>query len=155
MATWDTAPKIHTSPDLWSMCTAGSYLRVSQTPVRSLHTDHWIHNLLEKFRQLTLYQPISSFINPKNKGFWKHGGKRRKCWWPAFSPFPTVFFTQLEAKSIILLTFYLSFPNHFNFDVSIYLCFGRGLVILCTNHCKVNAFPNDIFRLFQNQRVCR
>ena len=25
-------------------------------------------------------------------GFGKHCGKRRKCWLPAFSPFPTVFF---------------------------------------------------------------
>ena len=38
-----------------------------------------------------LYHTIPIFNNPKEEGFGKHCGKRRKCWLPAFSPFPTVF----------------------------------------------------------------
>ena len=41
--------------------------------------------------QFTLYNTIPSFNNPGTESFWKHCGKRRKCWWPAFSSFPTIF----------------------------------------------------------------
>ena len=30
------------------------------------------------------------FLWPTKEGFWKYRGKMRKCWWPAFSPFPTM-----------------------------------------------------------------
>ena len=37
---------------------------------------------------LTFYHTIPTFKRKR-----KHCGKRRKCWSPAFSPFPTVFST--------------------------------------------------------------
>ena len=42
---------------------------------------------------LSLYHTIPTVNDPKKEGFGKHYGKRRKCWLPAFSPFPTVFST--------------------------------------------------------------
>ena len=45
---------------------------------------------------LTLYHTIPTFNDPEKEGFWKHCGKRRKCWYPAFSPFPAMFSTLLE-----------------------------------------------------------
>ena len=39
----------------------------------------------------TLYHTISTFNNLEKVAFWKHCGKRRKCWKPVFSPFPTMF----------------------------------------------------------------
>ena len=41
---------------------------------------------------LTLYHTIPTLNDPEKEGFWKHFGKRRKCWLPAFSPFPKMFF---------------------------------------------------------------
>ena len=41
-------------------------------------------------KELTLYQTILIFNYPKEEGFGKCG-KRTKCWYPAFSPFTTVF----------------------------------------------------------------
>ena len=41
-----------------------------------------------------IYHTIPTFNDPKEENFGKHCGKRRKCWSPAFSPFPTVFSTQ-------------------------------------------------------------
>ena len=42
---------------------------------------------------LTLYHTIPNFNDPEEIGFGKHCGKRRTCWSPACSPFPTVFST--------------------------------------------------------------
>ena len=42
---------------------------------------------------LTLYHTIPIFNNLEKEAFWKQCGKRRKCWKPAFSPFPTMFST--------------------------------------------------------------
>ena len=64
----------------------------------------WTSDLLFSFLQryrlsygarlyLTLYHTITTFNDPEKEAFWKHCGKRRKCWWPAFSPFPTMFST--------------------------------------------------------------
>ena len=36
--------------------------------------------------------------NPENDAFWKHHGKRRKCWLPAFSVFRTMFSTPRRKK---------------------------------------------------------
>ena len=41
----------------------------------------------------TLYHTIPTFNHHEKEGLWKHCGKRRKCWWPAFSPFPAMFST--------------------------------------------------------------
>ena len=45
-----------------------------------------------------LYHTIPTFNNPKGKALWKHWGKRRKCWLPAFSPFSTMFPTLHKTK---------------------------------------------------------
>ena len=42
---------------------------------------------------LTLYHTIPSFNNPEKDAFSKHCGKGRKCWYPAFPPFRTMFST--------------------------------------------------------------
>ena len=41
----------------------------------------------------TLYHIIPTVNDPVGKAFSKHYGKRRKCWQPAFSPFPIMFST--------------------------------------------------------------
>ena len=45
---------------------------------------------------LTRYHTILTFNDHEKESFWKHCGKRRKCWKPAFSPFPTMFSTLLN-----------------------------------------------------------
>ena len=42
--------------------------------------------------KLILYHTMPCFNGPLKEAFWKHCEKRRKCWLPAFSPFP-MFFT--------------------------------------------------------------
>ena len=42
---------------------------------------------------LTLYHTIPTFNDPAKTACRKHCGKRRKCWIPAFSPFPAMFST--------------------------------------------------------------
>ena len=64
----------------------------------------------------------------------KHCGKRRKCWLPAFSPFPTMFskgviVRVVKANIFFDFTFNLSSANAFNLN---YRCdemssFGREL----------------------------
>ena len=41
----------------------------------------------------TLYHTIPTFNYLEEGGFGKHFGERRKCWLPAFSPFPSIFLT--------------------------------------------------------------
>ena len=79
----------------------------------------------EKVKRLTLYHTIPPFNNPKEEGFGKHCGKRRKCWLPAFSPFPTMFSTLSKTEILILATFILLPANAFNLVSSNFLC---GLV---------------------------
>ena len=45
---------------------------------------------------LTLSHTIATFNDSKEEGFGKHIGKKRKYWFPAFSPFPTVFYSIKE-----------------------------------------------------------
>ena len=47
---------------------------------------------------LTLYHTILTFNNPNEEGFGKHCGKRIKCLYSAFSPFPTMFSTLSKRK---------------------------------------------------------
>ena len=49
---------------------------------------------------LTLYHTIPTFNDPKEEGFGKHCGERRKCWYPAFSSFPTVFSTPSQREIV-------------------------------------------------------
>ena len=70
---------------------------------------------------------ISTFDDHKEEGFGKHCGKRRKCWLPALSSFPTVFLSLLQREIIILAMFNLSSANTFNLVMSKNLLFGKGL----------------------------
>ena len=72
----------------------------------------------------TLYLMIPTFNHPE-KALLKHSGKRRKCWLPAFSPFPTMFSTLSTSKTIILATFILLSANVFNLDQAEILSFGK------------------------------
>ena len=48
---------------------------------------------------LTLYHTILTFNDPKEEGFGKHWGKRRKCWQPVFSLFSPSVFYSIEEKN--------------------------------------------------------
>ena len=62
---------------------------------------------------LTHYNTIPTFNDPE-KG--KHSGKTRKCWLPAFAPFPTIISTLAQTNFNFSVTFILSSPNVFNSD---------------------------------------
>ena len=57
------------------------------------------HKRIKNVLLFNFYHTIPTFNDPKEEGFGKHCGKRRKCWLLAFSPFPTVFSTQREKLS--------------------------------------------------------
>ena len=102
---------------------------------------------------LTLYHTIPTFNNPKEEAFGKHCGKRRKCWKPAFSPFPTVFSTLEQSKIIILTMFNLSSANAFTMVTSKSLSFGKGLirVVKTWNHVvKMVTLPHKPDSGFSN-----
>ena len=42
---------------------------------------------------LSLYLTMPTFKDTEKEAFGKHCWKRRKCWYPAFSAFPTMFST--------------------------------------------------------------
>ena len=48
----------------------------------------------------------------------KHGGKRGKCWYPAFSTFPTIFSTLSRREVLILATIDLLSVNSMNLVLS-------------------------------------
>ena len=75
---------------------------------------------------LTHYHTIPTFNDPKEEGFGKHCGKRRKCWYTVFSPFATVFSTLSKREIVILAKFNLSSANAFNLALSKLLSFGNG-----------------------------
>ena len=66
--------------------------------------------------RLTLYYTVTAFNNPEKESLRKHCGKRRKCWWPAFSPFSTMFSTHPLTNLACLVTFILSSANAFNLE---------------------------------------
>ena len=81
---------------------------------------------------LTLYHTILSFNDPEKEDFWKHCGKRRKCWSSAFSPFPTMFSTRPKTNFSFWVTFILLSANAFNLGQSINLSFGKELTLYLT-----------------------
>ena len=54
----------------------------------------------------------------------------RKCWYPAFSPFPTKFSTLPNPNFNFSFTFILSSAKAFNLDKSKILFFGKALILL-------------------------
>ena len=76
---------------------------------------------------LPLYQKNSDFFNDaEEEGFRKHCGKRRKCWQPAFSPFPTMFSNLQGTNFVIYAIFKMSSANAFNSDQSKIFCLGKS-----------------------------
>ena len=67
---------------------------------------------------LTLRHTIPTFNDPEKEGLEniENSGKTRKCWLPAFSPFPTIIFTLAQTNFNFSVTFILSSPNAFNLD---------------------------------------
>ena len=59
-------------------------------------------------KELTLYHIIPYLTTPNRKAFWKHCGKRRECWQPAFSPFSTMFYTLHKTNFKFSVMFILS-----------------------------------------------
>ena len=77
------------------------------------------------------------FNCPVEEGFRKHCGKRRKCWLPAFSPFPAVFSTLSNSEKSAFYQYLiyhmqkLPFPTVFSKDVycrqeKTKACLGKG-----------------------------
>ena len=68
----------------------------------TISSKHYLQHLKAYQRQIIIMigaasrtpcHPILCFNNPEKEAFRKHCGKRRKCWLPAFSHFPTMFST--------------------------------------------------------------
>ena len=66
---------------------------------------------------------------------------RRKCWQPAFSPYPTGFSVLSKRETIILATFHLLSANDFSLDGSKILLFGKELTLYETTNFKTG--PNS------------
>ena len=81
------------------------------------------------FGFLTLYHTIPTVDDPNEGGFRKHCRKRRKCWQPASSPFPTVFSTLSKREIVILAKFTMSSASAFNLVTSRILSFGKELIV--------------------------
>ena len=54
-------------------------------------------------KEFTHYLTVHTFVDPKKEAVRKHCGKKRKCWCPAFSPFPTMFFSLPKTEIIIMI----------------------------------------------------
>ena len=101
---------------------------------------------------LTLYHTILTFNDPKKEAFWKHCGKRRKCWKPAFSPFPTMLSTLPKANFKFSVTFILSSANYFNLDQSKILSFGRELTL---SHASPSFYMSTVQVFWKHSRKRR
>ena len=94
-----------------------------------------------KLLHLTLYRTITTFNATVQDAFWKHCGKRRKCWLPAFSPFPTMFSTVPKTNFNFSVRIILSSAYAFNLDQSKILSFGKKLGSQCL--LVLNCFENE------------
>ena len=68
------------------------------------------------------------FLHPWDIGLLKHCGKKRKCWEPAFSPFPTMF-SILKRQTLFLESHFLLSADALKLDKSKILSFGKELNI--------------------------
>ena len=66
------------------------------------------------FSAINLYHAVSGITNPEKESFVKHCGKRRKCGFSAFSPFPTIFSTVQNMRNNFWDTFILLSANAFD-----------------------------------------
>ena len=51
-----------------------------KVPVIKIHQPHILQIIYWSHKSLTLYHTIPTFNNSEKETFWKHCGKRRKCW---------------------------------------------------------------------------
>ena len=79
---------------------------------------------------LILYHKIPTFNDPGERSLLKRCGKRRKCCFPAFPPFPTMFSTQSVAQIIVFTTLNMSSAKAFKLDWSKFLSFGEELRVV-------------------------
>ena len=79
-----------------------------------------------------LYQ-ISALTTIRMQTFENICGKTRKCWKPAFSPFPTMFSAYSNANTIISAVFDLSSAIAFNLELCNILTSGK----------EFSLFPNN------------
>ena len=117
---------------LWKSCRNQYFSCIRSTASYSRHSICQQHVL----SFLTLYHTILTYNDPKIEAFWKHWGKKRKCWYPAFSPFPTVFSTLSKTNFNYSDTSDLSSANAFNLDRCKNLSFGKEFVSLKICHSK-------------------
>ena len=86
--------------------------------------------------------------NPKSYQSWeswlKHCGKMRKCWWPAFSPLPTIFSALWWTFFSIWSTFKLSSANTFQLEAVKMLSFKVAFQILGRKFYK-NAKNSSLY----------
>ena len=88
-----------------------------------------VFNLLStlwKYRHVYIINchTIPTFNTSGKESFWKHFGKRRKCWLPAFSPFPTMFSILPNTNFYLWVTIILSSATTLNLDWFKILWFG-------------------------------
>ena len=96
-----------------------------QVVVVQVHSKSRILIPLPLIIHLTLYHTIPTFNDPETEGFSKHFGERRKCWYPAFSPFPTTFSILLKPNLNFSFIFILWSANVFSLNQCKILSFGR------------------------------
>ena len=72
---------------------------------------------------------LTSDIEP----FRKYFGNRRKCWTPAFSPFPMMFSPLSKREISILATLNLSSASAFSLVAGEILLFGKGFTLSQTS----------------------
>ena len=101
-----------------------------------------IWTILLSSKELTLYHTIPTFNHLEEGGFWKHFGKRRKCWLQAFSPFPKMFSTIPKANFNFLIASILSSSSSLNLDWSKIFSFGKDLTL------RINVFENIVGNTF-------
>ena len=80
-----------------------------------------------RIKKFTHDHTMMTFDALKERAFWKHCGKRRKCWLPAFSSFPTMFSIQWNTTLMFGVTLNLSSANAFNLGKLKILSSGKGI----------------------------
>ena len=67
---------------------------------------YFIKSFMLLHNSLTHFYTMTPFDMSGKDAFSKNCGKRRKCWLPAFSPFPTMFCTRSKTEIIIYVALF-------------------------------------------------
>ena len=102
------------------------------------------------YSSLTHYHTIPTFNTSGKESLRKHCGKRRKCWLPAFSPFPTMFSTLPETNFNFSAKFNLSSANAFNMIKSKILSFGKELKL---SYFATTMFSRRAIQFFSDEII--